>query len=249
MSSNNFNQQWNQNFQPQQPLGNSQPVQPLGTTGLNQPQKQPKKKPNQFVRAGSYTLVFLAILWAVHIVNVLMHHQLIYYGIKPRDTDALAGILFSPFIHVDFNHLVMNSSVLLVVMFLVALSGRRGLWLSGILIVLVGGLGVWLIGDPRSVHVGASGLVYGWLAFLIARGFFNKNPTHMMLGIIVGITYAGTAWGLMPTQDGVSWEGHLCGALAGVLAAGLGLASNKKNNDPPKPDPINATLRGRKHAG
>lgn len=195
------------------------------------PPAKRKQKPNRFVSAGLTTFTFLVVLWVVHIVNAFMHHRLIYYGIRPGDTDGLWGILFAPFIHVDFTHLVMNSSAVAILLFVLALSGQREVWISSIIIALVAGGAVWYFGNPYTVHVGASGLIYGWMAYLIVRGFFTRNATQIMLGIIIGFSYAGSVWGMLPGQEGVSWQGHLFGAIGGVIAAASGVASNKKDND------------------
>ena len=116
-------------------------------------------------------------------------------------------------------------------MFVLALSGQREVWISSIIIALVAGGAVWYFGNPYTVHVGASGLIYGWMAYLIVRGFFTRNATQIMLGIIIGFSYAGSVWGMLPGQEGVSWQGHLFGAIGGVIAAASGVASNKKDND------------------
>jgi len=169
------------------------------------PPAKRKQKPNRFVSAGLTTFTFLAVLWVVHIVNAFMH--------------------------VDFTHLVMNSSAVAILLFVLALSGQREVWISSIIIALVAGGAVWYFGNPYTVHVGASGLIYGWMAYLIVRGFFTRNATQIMLGIIIGFSYAGSVWGMLPGQEGVSWQGHLFGAIGGVIAAASGVASNKKDND------------------
>ncbi|MGV0397784.1 rhomboid family intramembrane serine protease [Corynebacterium suicordis] len=186
-----------------------------------------KHERNQFFRAGLSVIWFLAIIWVVHIVNALSAYRLTVFGIHPRDVDTLWGILSAPFIHVNYAHLLANTSAGAVILFLLAISGRRELWFSSTVIVLVGGLGVWIFGNPYTVVVGASGLIYGWLTYLVARGFFTRQPLQIALGVIVGITYAGMIWGILPGDQGVSWQGHLFGALGGVIAAWLSVIMGK----------------------
>nr|WP_235700814.1 rhomboid family intramembrane serine protease [Corynebacterium auriscanis] len=137
------------------------------------------------------------------------------------DPGRLVGIILAPFLHADFGHLMANSSIALIVVFLVALSGRRVLWLSSIVIALVAGIGTWLFGGSGTVHIGASGVIFGWLTFLIVRGLFTRQLLQILLGGVVLFSYGSVLWGVLPTTPGVSWQGHLFGAIGGLVAAWL----------------------------
>ncbi|WP_426721717.1 rhomboid family intramembrane serine protease [Corynebacterium auriscanis] len=152
--------------------------------------------------------------------------RLTAYGIHPLTPEGLVGIILAPFLHADFGHLMANSSIALIVVFLVALSGRRVLWLSSIVIALVAGIGTWLFGGPGTVHIGASGVIFGWLTFLIVRGLFTRQLLQILLGGVVLFSYGSVLWGVLPTTPGVSWQGHLFGAIGGLVAAWLVGRSN-----------------------
>lgn len=164
---------------------------------------------------------FLVLIWVVMLVNALSGYRITGYGVEPRELEGLRVVVLAPFIHVDFGHLLANTPACAVLLFLVALSGRRAVWLSSACAAVVGGVGIWLTGPEHSVHVGASILIYGWVAYLVLRGFFVRSFGQIALGIAVALLYAGLFWGLFPGNPGVSWQGHLFGAAGGALAAFL----------------------------
>ena len=170
------------------------------------------------VSAASTTGCFLLLIWVVQIVNAFSGERLIAFGIRPRDVEGMWGILFAPFLHADFAHLIANTTVAAILLFLVALSGTRAVVISSVMTILIGGFGVWLFGQPYSVHVGSSILIYGWLAFLVVRGFFSGAIWQIILGVILAVAYSGMLWGVLPGQYGVSWQGHLFGGIGGVVA-------------------------------
>jgi membrane associated rhomboid family serine protease len=164
---------------------------------------------------------FVALLWAIEVVDTLMNHGLDDEGVQPRETDGLLGILFAPLLHGGWDHLIGNTLPVLVLGFLILLSGV-GHWLEVTAIVwLVGGLGTWLIGPPNTVHIGASVLAFGWLVYLILRGVFTRRTGQILLGLVILVLYGGVLWGILPSQPGISWQGHLFGAIGGALAAWL----------------------------
>ena len=142
-------------------------------------------------------------------------------GVRPLDTQGLWGILFAPVLHADLDHLMANTVPAALFAALIAFTSKK-LWLQVTLIVMVvSGLATWFIGGVGHVHIGASGLVYGWLAFLIVRGFYNRAPGQILLGMLLGFGYSGLIWGVFPTDFGVSWQMHLFGAIGGVIAASM----------------------------
>ena len=162
---------------------------------------------------------FVALMWVLEIVDVIVFRQgLNAYGIIPREIIGLRGILFAPFLHGDLAHLISNTIPFLVLGWFVMLQETSEFFIVTPIIMLVSGLGVWLIG-ASGVHIGASGVIFGYLGFLLARGFFERNFPSILLSLIVGSLYGCLIWGVLPTQPGVSWEGHLFGFLGGVLAA------------------------------
>ena len=164
----------------------------------------------------------LAVMWAVELVDfVLPFVDLDRFGIRPRSVAGLAGILFAPFLHGGFGHLVANSLPLLALGGMVLLGGDRVFRRVSLWVVLCGGFGVWLLGRGNSVHIGASLLVFGYLGFLLSRGIAERSGTWVLVSIVVLLVYGGALYGLLPGRPGVSWLGHVCGFVAGVSAAWL----------------------------
>lgn len=184
-------------------------------------------------QVGAVTVVgFVLLLYLVEVVDVATGHQLDRNGIRPLQTDGLVGVLFAPLLHADWQHLLANTAPALVLGFLMTLAGPARFVLATAIIWIVGGLGTWLIGNIgvhcpyvgvscESVHIGASGLIFGWLTFLIVFGFFTRKAWEIVVGVVVLFLYGGILWGVLPGTVGVSWQAHLCGAAAGVLAAYL----------------------------
>lgn len=163
-------------------------------------------------------LVMLAVMWASEIVDVALDDRLDRFGIEPRQLDGLDGIVFAPFLHGGFGHLIANTFPFLILGAAIAgASATRFLHVT-VIVGVVGGLGTWLTGPSHSVHVGASGLVFGYLTYLVSRGFFARKLTYIAGGFVVFLVYGGILWGLLPSP-GVSWQGHLFGAVGGVAAA------------------------------
>lgn len=167
-------------------------------------------------------LVLVALMWVSELLDLLTPLRLDNLGIRPRDPDGLAGVVLSPFLHLGFGHLLANTSGLLVLGALLAWTTRH-LWLVTAGVVLLGGLAVWLLGGSGTVVIGASGVVYGYAAFLGVYGFAARRFAPVLVGLFVILVYGGLLWGVLPLRAGVSWQGHLFGALAGgALAVWLG---------------------------
>jgi membrane associated rhomboid family serine protease len=186
----------------------------------------PKKRPPWMV-GGATVVSFVALLYLVEIWDNLTGHRLDENGIRPLETDGLTGIVFAPLLHANWAHLVANTGPALVLGFLMTLAGLARFIYATAIIWILGGFGTWLIGNtgaPPGIetnHIGASGLIFGWLTFLIVFGFFTRKVWEIVVGIIVLFVYGGVLLGALPGTFGVSWQGHLCGAIAGVLAAYL----------------------------
>lgn len=186
---------------------------------------RPKRAP--WVVGGATVVTFVALLYLIELIDQLTRHSLDANGIRPLEADGLWGIVFAPVLHANWQHLMANTVPLLVLGFLMTLAGlNRFVWATAI-VWIVGGLGTWLIGDMGSScgptdHIGASGLIFGWLAFLLVFGVFVRRFTDIVIGLVVLFAYGGVLLGAMPVLGrcgGVSWQGHLCGAVAGVVAA------------------------------
>ena len=162
---------------------------------------------------------FVALLYLVELVDTLDRNRLDAYGIRPREVDGLDGIVFAPLLHHGWAHLAANTVPLLVFGFLILLAGVAR-WVAVTAVVwVVGGVGTWVTGQPHSLHLGASVLAFGWLVYLLLRGIFARDASQIALGAILLFMYGGILYGVLPGQPGISWQGHLFGALGGALAA------------------------------
>lgn len=162
--------------------------------------------------------LLVAAMWVVEIIDLIPGTNLDRWGIRPRELVGLVGIVTAPFLHNGFAHLISNTIPFLILGGLIAASGVAQFFRVTVIVGLTAGLGTWLIGQSDSYHIGASGLVFGYLTYLLARGLFERKLTYLVVGLVVLFLYGGVLWGLVP-RPGISWQGHLFGALGGVLAA------------------------------
>ncbi len=160
------------------------------------------------------------LLFLVEAADVFLRLRLdLLGGIIPRRLQGLDGVLFSPLLHADWDHLYSNSVPLILLgTFVLAAGWRRFIW-STLLIALVSGLGVWVIGRPDSVVVGASGVIFGYLGLLLARGLVERSLWNFGVGALVGLLYWWQLYSVLPTDQPVSWQGHLIGLIAGMASA------------------------------
>jgi membrane associated rhomboid family serine protease len=163
---------------------------------------------------------FAIMLYVLEFVDVVVpNHPLDQLGIEPREADGLWGIAFAPVLHFGWEHLIANTIPVLILGFLTLVAGiARGIYATAIIWV-VGGVGVWLTGGAGTNHAGASVLIFGWLTYLLARGLFTRSITQILIGLAVLAVYGGVLWGVLPSDSGVSWQGHLFGAIGGLIAA------------------------------
>ncbi len=164
----------------------------------------------------------VTLIWSLELADLLFFRgALDGFGIWPRRVDWLWGILFAPFLHGGLGHLVANTGSLLFLGWLVLLRRVGNFLVVTVLAILTSGLGVWLFGRPGSIHIGASGLVFGYLGYLLLRGYFERSVSSIVLSVVIGLLYGGALSGLLPGVPGVSWEGHLFGFFGGAGAARL----------------------------
>ncbi|MCA6575739.1 MAG: rhomboid family intramembrane serine protease [Pseudanabaena sp.] len=172
----------------------------------------------QFKILGSCVIVF----WAVFIVNkFLFGSRLNTLGILPHYLIGLRGILFAPFLHGSFYHVAANTLPFIVLGWFVMLRNIKDFYFVSFMSALIGGVGTWVFGRPDSVHIGASGIIFGYLGYLLFRGYFERSFVAIAISLIIGITYGGLIWGLLPTRSYISWEAHLFGFIGGIVAAKL----------------------------
>jgi membrane associated rhomboid family serine protease len=161
----------------------------------------------------------VASLWAVFAVNTVVGGALLRYGVVPRTVDGLRGIVLAPFLHANLAHLTANTASLLILGWLVMLRDPRHFGLVALLAMLGGGITAWLLGAGNSVHVGASGVIFGFLGFLIFAGWYARSFGSIVLSIGVTVLWGGLVFGVLPGDVGISWQEHLGGFAGGVLAA------------------------------
>ena len=180
--------------------------------------------------------VFVAAIWALAGVDFLMDNRLAEYGIVPRTVDGLWGIPLAPFLHGGFGHAFSNTVPLLMLGGLMATRGWQTLLGVTLFVVLLGGAGVWLAARGGS-HIGASGLVFGYFGYLVARGWYDRRIVSILIAVVVMVVYGGLLFGVLPTGGRVSWEGHLTGLIAGVLAARFGKSNRREDTETPAEEP------------
>lgn len=175
-----------------------------------------------------------AVMWLVEVINTLDSNHLDRDGIFSRSFSHLWGIFTAPFIHASFQHLLANTVPLLFMGVIIALRGAARLALVTLIVIVVGGLGTWLVGPANTSTVGASGVVFGYAGYLFARGFFDRSLLELLTGAVVGVFWGGALLASIVPHYGISWQGHACGAIGGVVAAWL-LARERRPSDPSVP--------------
>ncbi|MFC1644882.1 rhomboid family intramembrane serine protease [Patescibacteria group bacterium] len=166
-----------------------------------------------------WSFIAVAFIWIVHVVGWILPFNIQVLGIHPHELIGLVGIFFAPFIHASLAHLIANSLALFVLL-LVAIAYDRNLAIRAILVIMiVGGLGTWIVGSSNSVHIGASGVVFGLMGYLLSLGYYQRSPKAIITSILVFLVYGGALMSLLIPVAGVSWSGHLFGFIGGIYAA------------------------------
>ena len=190
--------------------------------------------PGRDARSGlSLLAVIIAAMWVIEAVNSLDGGALDRDGgIYPRNLDRVWAIFTSPFLHANFYpHLFYNTIPLVFMGIFIALRGARRLAVVTLIVVVVGGIGTWLISPAGGYTIGASGLVFGYATYLFARGVFNRNLVEIVVGLVVGVIWGFALISSLVPHHGISWQAHLCGAVGGVLAAWLLAAPRTRRRD------------------
>ncbi|HEX8122916.1 MAG TPA: rhomboid family intramembrane serine protease [Solirubrobacteraceae bacterium] len=182
--------------------------------------EQPPRQRNPREEGLMLVVGLAAVMWVVEVVDAVAFN-LDSHGIEPREVDGLPGIVFAPFLHAGFGHLIGNTIPFLLLGGAIALAGLARVAAVTAIVVVVGGLGTWFAGPADTVHIGASGVVFGYAAYLVSRFYWTRRALDLGVGVLVLAVYGTTLLtGLVP-HPGVSWQGHLFGGIGGVVAARL----------------------------
>ncbi len=177
------------------------------------------------------SLAFLILLWIIEIFDFITPFSLDNFGIRPLQIPGLKGILFAPFLHGGFQHLMSNSIPIVILMWTILTFYDKIWWQVTVFSVIFGGIGVWFFGGSGTVHIGASGLIFSLIGFLLASGIFRKNLKAFFIALVIFLLYGGTLFfGVLPGRPGVSWQGHFFGAIAGIVLAWVYRKPNVKKN-------------------
>ena len=164
---------------------------------------------------------FILLIWGLELIDqLLLRHRLDRLGIVPRTQLGLRGILFAPLLHGTWNHLMANTLPFAVLGWLTLLQGVPEFTIVTAVVWMVSGLGVWLFAAPHTLHVGASGIIFGYFGFLLSRSYFEQDLRSAAVSVVVALLYGPLIWGILPSRRrGISWQGHLFGFVGGILTA------------------------------
>ncbi|MBM0744312.1 rhomboid family intramembrane serine protease [Phormidium sp. CLA17] len=165
--------------------------------------------------------VLITIIWMLEIVDqLLLQHRLNRLGIVPRTQIGLRGILFAPLLHGTWNHLIANTLPFAVLGWFTLLHGVTEFTVATAVIWLVSGLGIWLFAAPNTIHIGASGIIFGYFGFLLSRSYFEQELFSAAVSVVIALLYGPLIWGVLPSRRrGISWQGHLFGFVGGIFTA------------------------------
>jgi membrane associated rhomboid family serine protease len=194
----------------------------LAPVSVTSPQTKPRTPTRRGAdrQAGIELLIaMVAVMWLVQLVNSFDHDALDRDGIWPHNVGRLWGILTAPFLHVSWAHLIGNTIPFVFIGLIIAMEGFRRLAAVTAIVVILGGLGTWLLSSAGTPVVGASGVVFGYATYLLARGFFSRNVLELLIGAVVVAVFGTALLSSLVPHGNVSWQGHLSGGIAGLIAA------------------------------
>ncbi len=177
----------------------------------------------------------VALMWLLEALDWVLPTNLDRFGIRPRHLDGADGIVFAPFLHAGWSHLISNTIPFVVLGGILAVQNVRRYLAVFAGTALGSGVGTWLVAPSNSVHLGASGVIFGFLGYTLVRGLFDRQLKSILIGVGVGLFYGGLVWGVLPRQSGVSWQAHLFGFLSGIALAALHGKQSRANRSKPKP--------------
>jgi membrane associated rhomboid family serine protease len=184
----------------------------------------------------------VALMWVVELINSVDNYKLDTDGLYPHNLDRIWGIFTAPFLHASWSHLIGNTIPFVFMGILIALAGASRLAAVTLIVIVLGGLGTWLVSPAGVPVVGASGVVFGYATFLLTRGFFNHSVAEVLAGVLVGAVFGSALLASLVPHGNVSWQGHLCGGIAGVIAAWL--LSRDRGSVPASPGSPGRALTG-----
>lgn len=175
----------------------------------------------------------IALMWVSEIVDLAADHRLDQLGIEPRETDGLIGVVTAPFLHLGFGHLIANTIPFAVLGLTIALGGLARVLAVTVIVALISGLGTWLVAPDNTLHIGASGVVFGYATYLLARGWYDRRLMNVVIAVVVAVGFGGVLLGGLLPERGISWQAHLFGAIGGIVAARLLRARTARTPDQP----------------
>lgn len=171
---------------------------------------------------GVILAVVVAALWFIELVDwLVLRGALDGLGVRPRTLAGIPAVLIAPLLHAGFGHLLANTIPLIVLGWLVMVRRTADFFVVGLMAALWSGLGIWLFGGAATIHLGISGVIFGYLGYLLARGYYERSMRAVGLAVVALLLYGGMLWGVLPLQQGASWQGHLFGFVGGWVAAYL----------------------------
>lgn len=163
-----------------------------------------------------------AVLWIIQAVNAADDYRLDRFGVRPREVDGLWGLVTMPFLHSSYSHMLSNTVPVVLIGWMLMLSGLRTWATVTALVIVGGGVLTWLFGPGHTLIVGASGMVFGWLGYLLARAYFSRRLKWIVVAVLVLIFFGTLLFGLLPSINSeVSWQAHVCGFAAGIGTGAL----------------------------
>ena len=196
------------------------PTKKRALPGVNRKRLLPGDNAKQSIEGLILLAGIVALMWLLEAINTLDHNGLNHGGgIQPRNVSDLWDIFTAPFLHVSFQHLIDNTVPFVFMGVIIALRGAIRLALVTLIVIVIGGLGTWLIAPGDSSTVGASGVVFGYAAYLFTRGVFNRSLLEILTAVVVGVVWGGALLSSLVPHQGISWQGHACGAIGGFVAA------------------------------